>query len=291
MFKTFDPIANYHPLYITARTVPSDCTDFSIDFVDATSSSFETRSSSSKDWKRRMFWKFESARLARWEQSVLSRARIATAVSHRDAGILGDKCLVVPLAVSEPKQLRERDSHHSLQLLFFGTYGYLPNDEAAIWLDSHRQRFDTIGEVEIFGARATSKVAELSTFKGRFDSLEEIVSTATILLAPISSGAGVQSKVIESAALGIRCLVTPIVAEGLAKPLPAGICVAPRDLFPEALESLVAQPYDPAAIRRWADDHYSQQSVETLWHSLLGPLSTPRGTSSDRDAGRDEPSK
>jgi hypothetical protein len=268
LFIDFSPPAGAFPLYVTARIVPYDCNYFAVDFVDATSKSFEIRANAATSRGRRWFWRTEARALRKWESRLARLAKLALAVTRRDALILGPDCLVVPLSVRQYSENTLRCSERP-HFLFFGTFGYEPNDEAACWLSDQYEKFSKIGQLEIFGKAPTKTIERMPAYKGSFESLDVVAKSNSVLLAPILSGAGVQSKVIESAALGLRCLVTPLVSEGLEQPLPTGISVATRDGFVCAATTLVEQDWDPDALKRWASKHYGPDVVRDRWLFVL----------------------
>lgn len=100
--------------------------------------------------------------------------------------------------------------------IILGDWRYPPNRRGIDWLDS---------EIRSSGGRAPSSVRvfglaaeELPNYSwaqrvGYVDDLAEVYATASFVLAPIVTGAGVKNKVLEAASLGLPVLTTK---EGIA---------------------------------------------------------------------------
>lgn len=109
---------------------------------------------------------------------------------------------------------------------------------------------------------------------GRVADLASIIAPTDIGLAPLSSGAGVKTKVLDYLALGCRVVATPVALEGI-RDAPGAYSVE-RDLFPDFLARMLSQQ-ESAAVREarvtsqreWLQAHASPELTTAGWHTVL----------------------
>ncbi len=110
------------------------------------------------------------------------------------------------------------------QLVFVGKMNYEPNIVAVTYfakriLPTLRQMYKDL-EFIIVGAHPSGKVKQLTqlpgvSVTGYVESIESYLQKATIVVAPMLTGAGVQNKIIQAMSYGCCVVTTPIGAEGL----------------------------------------------------------------------------
>jgi len=109
---------------------------------------------------------------------------------------------------------------------FIGGYSHAPNLDAAKWLISEimplvRKQDPTI-ECLLVGSNMPDGLRELCgdgvVAIGHVPDLAEIFDRVRVTVAPLTFGAGIKGKVIESLAAGVPCICTPVAAEGLEFP-------------------------------------------------------------------------
>jgi O-antigen biosynthesis protein len=120
---------------------------------------------------------------------------------------------------------------------FIGGYGHEPNLDAARWLISEimplvrKQKRGRDIECFLVGSNMPEQLRQLCTngvvALGYVEDLAEIFDKVRLTIAPLTFGAGIKGKVIESLSAAIPCVCTPFAAEGLD--------------FSEALQSCVAE--------------------------------------------------
>jgi len=118
---------------------------------------------------------------------------------------------------------------------FIGGYGHEPNLDAARWLIGEimplvRKRDPKI-ECLLVGSNMPEHLRRLCgdgvVAVGYVEDLADIFDRVRLTVAPLTYGAGIKGKVIESLAAGVPCACTPVAAEGFD--------------FPEALQSCVGE--------------------------------------------------
>ena len=138
---------------------------------------------------------------------------------------------------------------------FIGYFGHEPNVDAAIWLAETVmplvwQRRPEL-ECVIAGRAMPASVQNLArpgvTVLGEVADLQTVYDRVRLTVAPLRFGAGVKSKVLESFAAGLPCVMTPVAAEGIElwpdlRPLTAG--------SPDQVAERIVQLHEDAAANR-----------------------------------------
>jgi polysaccharide biosynthesis protein PslH len=111
------------------------------------------------------------------------------------------------------------------RVVFTGVMNYEPNADAAIWLargiwpivrSSHPEAcLDIVGASPTAAVKALHDPATGVTVTGSVPDVRPYLWRARVAVAPLRVARGVQNKVLEAAAAGLPCVVTPAVAAGL----------------------------------------------------------------------------
>ena len=189
---------------------------------------------------------WEAGRVETYERKLLEQFDQLVISSPIDRSAIGeyDNLHVVANGVdlaAHPLVTAERDPNG---IVFSGTMWYFPNVDAAQWFVSdvlplvRRELPDTT--LTVVGARPLPAVTRLAqvrgvTVTGRVPSVHEYVARASVAVAPMRSGSGIQFKIIEAMATGTPVVATPTATVGLR-------AVAERDLLVgEGAEGFAAQ--------------------------------------------------
>lgn len=177
---------------------------------------------------------WEAGRLEHYERALIEQFDQLVISSPLDRSAIGEyeNLHVVANGVdleAHPFVAAEREP---ASIVFSGTMWYFPNVDAAQWLVREvmplvrRELPETT--LSIVGARPVAAVQRLAevpgvTVTGRVPNIHEYVSRATVAVAPMRSGSGIQFKIIEAMATGTPVVATPTATVGLR-------AVAERDL-------------------------------------------------------------
>jgi glycosyltransferase involved in cell wall biosynthesis len=216
-----------------------------VDLIDSMAVNLSRRAQRSRPpeswlaaWEARRLKQYERALVAQFDQLVIS--------SPLDRAAIGEyeNLHVVANGVdldAHPFVAAGRDPG---SIVFSGTMWYFPNVDAAQWLVHEvlplirRELPETT--LNIVGARPVPAVQRLGevpgvSVTGRVPSVHEYVSRASVAVAPMRSGSGIQFKIIEAMATGTPVVATPTATVGLR-------AVAERDLVVgETAEEFAAQ--------------------------------------------------
>jgi glycosyltransferase involved in cell wall biosynthesis len=135
-----------------------------------------------------------------------------------------EKLYVVGNKVSIPDSLQISRHDSTDTIVFVGKMNYDPNAIAVTWFADHilpalRIRHHDLNFV-IVGTHPDGRVQKLAmrdniAVTGYVESIEPFYQQATIVVAPMQTGAGIQNKIIQAMAHGCCVVTTSIGAEGL----------------------------------------------------------------------------
>jgi len=229
-----------------------------VDLVDSISMDYATLSKQGPI-PERWFYRFEQPRLRRYERFITEKFDRALITSERDKqyidnGALSDEISVIPNGVDKSLLKMESTDTSDRNIVFVGSMDYYPNVDAvryfanAILPTISEQREET--HFTIVGSNPVRSVSKLGqrqnvTVTGFVDDPTEYVSDATVVVAPIRHGAGIQNKVLEAMALGKPVVATPSAASGIETDDNSALVVADSiDKFAEkTIELLDSESY------------------------------------------------
>ncbi len=122
-------------------------------------------------------------------------------------------------------------------MAFIGHYGHAPNHDAALWLIEEimpcLRAFQPgitcllVGSDMPQSLRRTAELGQAGVEAiGQVAALAEVFDRVRLTIAPLTFGAGIKGKVLDSLAAGIPCVCTPLAAEGLDLPAPLRALIA-----------------------------------------------------------------
>jgi glycosyltransferase involved in cell wall biosynthesis len=170
---------------------------------------------------------------------------------------------------------------------FIGGYSHEPNLDAARWLISEimplvRKRSADI-ECLLVGSDMPEQLRRLCgdgvVAVGYVKDLTEIFDRVRLTVAPLTYGAGIKGKVIESLAAGLPCVCTPVAAEGLELPqaLRAGVAESA-----ENLAALICDLHDNEAANDacgragldYVSGAFTDEKVDAAMRRVVGPAAS-----------------
>jgi glycosyltransferase involved in cell wall biosynthesis len=179
-------------------------------------------------------------------------------------------------------------------LAFIGGFEHAPNIDAVKWLMSElmpriRARAPDI-QCRLVGggfpAELERMLPEGMIATGRVADLSEIFGSVRLTIAPLSYGAGVKGKIIESLAAGIPCVHTTLAGEGMGLPNELDVCRADEV---GKVADIVVKLHTDAALNRhcshaglkYVTDELSERTLDLAMRQLVvpGPQAAPDGNS------------
>ncbi len=171
---------------------------------------------------------------------------------------------------------------------FIGDFGHEPNLDAVRWLISEIMPLvrKTNPKIEclLVGSNMPEHLRKLCgdgvIALGHVKSLVEIFDRVRLTVAPLTYGAGIKGKVIESLAAEVPCICTPIAAEGLELPRDLSACLAENaEKFAAAICTLHDNESTNAECgvigARYVRGAFSEAALDEAMRLVLGPALLP----------------
>jgi polysaccharide biosynthesis protein PslH len=273
------------------------------DLCDAASLRFRGELRYASPWKRPLLW-MEDRQVRRSERGILSQADYAVFASARDrAALVGDAAaagLVVPNGVDLAYWRRTSRTLGSDTLVLTGAMNYPPNTDAALLLahdilPAVRRRVPGARAL-IVGHSPTPALLRAGrqpgvAVTGFVDDVRPFLEEATVFVAPLRFGAGIQNKLLEALAMEIPTIASPLAAAGLRTADGEAPPVRTADEVGQYVDEIVDQfeasrldPAPHAAGRDYVRRHFSWAASAARLSAILDDVVRGRG-----EAGPDVP--
>ena len=271
-----------------AGNVPADCSvPVVVDFIDALSTTYDQAARSSHFPLSNAF-RGELRRLKAWQAELVERAALSMAVSPADARALGPGVEVVRHSVdthafSPPPP----DEPRAREIVFTGNLSYRPNVEAAHFLATKvfplTRELAPGARLRIVGADPRHSVEALASdhieVTGFVPDMPAVLRRAGVAAAPLTSGSGVKTKVLEAMSCGAPVVATPFANEGIDAEDGRHLLLAEEaEEFARQAASLLNDPKQAAVLgragRQFIEDEFSWESAGArLWslYSRIAP--------------------
>jgi len=169
----------------------------------------------------------------------------------------------------------EKNPH---RIVFSGKMGYHPNAQAVLWFAENafpaiRQRYAD-AEFVIVGSDPPPEVRNLAevpgiTVSGYVDDIRPYLNESAVAVVPMQVAVGIQNKVLESMAMALPVVATPIATRALPRGCPGVIEAASAQDVVEEVLGLLSNPELAAETGRAGREeavrnHSWQSSVEKL---------------------------
>ena len=212
------------PVAEAARS--AGCRSILVDLPDMESQAMEREITSLGKYRLRPIHALELKKLRRYERQLPERYAHVTVCKEDDRHFLGTQqtnVSVVPNGVKvEPAADRERAEPG--ELLFVGSMGYYPNIDAVVGF-AHTAlplirasradvRLRVVGKEPAHVVRALHDGLTIDV-TGPVPDIRPYYDSASVVVAPIQSGAGTRIKILEALMFGKAVVATPTAIEGL----------------------------------------------------------------------------
>jgi len=271
------------------ESMPGHPAAWVLDLTDVISSEIR-RSLPYRKGPDRWLFAIEGERIARYETLVAPRFDRCWVICEAEARTLksmapGARSEVVPIGVegnSSPRIGGREDA----TILFFGYQKIAHNRDAARFLAREilpivrREIPEAVLEIAGQGSRSLGDWARGPGIRnvGFVPDPAETFARATVFVAPLRFGAGVQTKVLQALDAGVPVVTTPIVREGL-EPAPGDVLRvgATREEIAAHVIELVRDPREAAAMgergRAWVRGRFRWESAVRAFENAAGERS------------------
>jgi sugar transferase (PEP-CTERM/EpsH1 system associated) len=261
---------------------PLDALPLIVDFVDVDSAKWQDFAGSATG-PMRWLYRREARLLAAFEGAAAERARAATVVNEREQQALvriapRGNIHVLPNGVDAEHLHPDGPPSMDQRVIFPAVFNYRPNSDGAIWLARDvwplvttllpQARLVLAGASPTRAVRALARNDKTIEVTGAVPDMRPYLWRSAVAVAPLFLARGVQNKVLEAAAAGLPCVVTPAVRNGLPDEVLSACHTAETPVeFANAIIQYLLM--SPAARRRVAR---SAVLAPLSWRMRLGSL-------------------
>ena len=213
LVRTTEYVKNYH---VCPKT---------LDYMDALSKGMDRRAEKAWGIKKWVFAR-EGRLLSEYERKIFDYFEAHSIISKQDRAFIfhthKDRITLIPNGVDE-RFFEQQDLPKKTDILFTGNMSYAPNVEAASFLVNEilpllKHDFPMI-RCCIAGAQPVPEVRQLASdtveVTGWVADIRNSYAEATVFVAPMLIGTGLQNKLLEAMACGLPCVTTELANNAL----------------------------------------------------------------------------
>jgi len=189
-----------------------------IEMIDSLALNFNRRQKLAKGIKK-FFLNIEQKRLLKYEKNIANQSFHTIVVSEKDKKVINSiKVKVIPLGTEIVKKSRKQNQYP--KIVFTGNMFYQPNIDAIQWFIRHcwnkvlkensSAKLFIIGDNPKWSLKLLEKKYSSVFVTGRVHSMSDALSDATVAIAPMQSGSGMQFKILEAMALSVPVVTTTL---------------------------------------------------------------------------------
>jgi len=190
-----------------------------LELIDSMQLNFQRRVEKEK-WPWKYFFKMELHRLKRYENEMVEKYDRSIVVSEKDRDFIGHPRVVsidpgIDTHEFNPKNKRSTEK----VIAFTGNMGYFPNKNAILWFltncwESVRGQVPD-ARLVIAGKNPGSGIKKYHNgdsvrVTGYVDSIAGVLNNASLAIAPMQAGSGMQFKILEAMACGLPVVTTSL---------------------------------------------------------------------------------
>lgn len=235
-----------------------------IDAVDSISALFEETQIQARSWQHRLMARidlsrtrrFEAALPRRFDRTLVSSAHDAARFRELAGARVDERLVVLPNGVDLEYFCPREGVRHPATILFTGKMSYHANEAAAlrlverviplVWQKRPDVRVVIAGKDPSPGVRLLAHDPRVSV-TGFVEDLRACFWSATLVMAPLVYGTGIQNKVLEAMACGVPVIASAKACEGIAAANGRDLLVGRDD---QELAALALTLLDNADLRR-----------------------------------------
>lgn len=196
-----------------------------LDYMDVLSKGMERRVSKSPSYLKPII-KLETDRLKKYEHFIFNSFQHKTIISEQDRNYIihaQNHTIQIIRNGVDLDYFKQRKRTTKFDVVFTGNMSYPPNIDGVCFLIEKLMpllwRDYPMTTVAIAGASPSIKVQKLAqknvTVTGWVDDIRDYYAAASIFIAPMQMGTGLQNKLLEAMAMKIPCITSPLANNAL----------------------------------------------------------------------------
>lgn len=193
-----------------------------VDITDSLAVNYKRSGRQVRSWFWKMLYFMESRKMFRYEREIVSVFDKSLLVNTEEIEFLGSEKRLVwapQCAQGRLLQLNSKHPEKNNNVVFFGKMDYPPNVDAVLWFCENVLPFvNPEIELKVIGARPIRKIKDLEnkyknvTVTGYVDDPYDVIASSLCAVAPMFTGSGMQTKVLEAMAVGSIAVTTSLSA-------------------------------------------------------------------------------
>lgn len=253
-----------------------------LDYQDVLSVGME-RMAGKQKWPMKWLYKSEAKRLKRYEYRMFNYFEHHTIISEQDKKLiphpLRDEIIVVPNGISEKFLKPSIQLEKKYDLCFVGNLSYPPNIESCRFIFNEIVKEMPKLKVLFSGANPVKEIQEMKApnleLRPWVEDIRVSYLESKILVAPMFISTGMQNKILESMALGVPCITTPMANNAVAANDGSEILLVTKaNEFRDKINYLLLNPsvYQEMSenARKWVEERYKwDKTTEILMESCF----------------------
>lgn len=254
-----------------------------LDYMDAFSMGMLRRSKTSFFFAKWLYH-WEATKQKKYEHEVFNDFDSHTIITEEDRNFIAhpnNESITIVRNGVDFSCFSPQKTNEKYDLVFVGNMGYAPNIDAAEYLCNsilpHLKKIMPQIKILLAGAEPSSRVLNLQSdnvfVSGWMQDIREAYSSATLFIAPMRIGTGLQNKLLEAMAMKKACITTPIVNKALMAPSSSILIGLTAEelakhclllLNDEAMRSQIAH-----SGHVFVNEHYQWSKTTTILNELL----------------------
>ena len=223
---------------------------------------------------------YETYAIRRRERRYLSTTGIKLFVSEKEAEqvrSLPNVSDIYSMPMSFPKRSARWDPKNCRGFLFLGNLDYAPNIESLKYIvESVLPRLSRKIEVVVIGnadLNIQKKYEMHVKFLGYVEDIDSYLINSRAMLAPIFSGTGIKTKVVEAMAYGLPVIGSPKTFEGLDVSLNIGLIARDLDSFTSYIEDSLRSVNQLVSVSRnqieYFEENFEKVSLLNKYRGII----------------------
>ncbi len=264
-----------------------------VDFCDATSMRYQNKMDYASPAKR-LWYSLRYRQIKQIEDRMIAKTPHVAFVSWRDReAVLGaeERGRVVPIGVDHRYWTRKTNKPRPNCLAFTGVMNYAPNEDAAIFLLDKiaplvRRQIPNL-EILLIGRDPAPVLQEKAkqfpgvTVTGFVEDVRTYLERASVFVAPLRYGSGIQNKILEAMSMEMPVITTSLAEAGLrvdGAGTPPVIVADGEEKFAQSIVTLLGQKAQRQRLaregRRFVESHFvwasSAAKLEEMCFAAVG---------------------
>lgn len=189
-----------------------------LDMIDSMQLNFLRRTKNANNYFEKKIYSYEMERVIKYENNLPSNVIKTLFVAEKDSRYITSNKQVVPLGIDTDKFYPSHKKNKKT-IIFSGNMSYSPNIQAVRWFLDYcfNEICKKVDNDVTFLIAGTNPSKEILSYQsdnvivtGYVDSISELIALSTLAIAPMQTGSGMQSKILEAMSCEVPVITTTL---------------------------------------------------------------------------------